>query len=764
MATATAEYPSAPPFARTPAALSPRSPDTASPVYPDRAIRPLPRSRLTARLSPEQAGNLIYPPDPPPMGPTLRFSGQAEHADDRGPVVQNGVGRDGYHNAHPSQYHTVAPQHEHHHHHCTCGEDIGSDEDEAEFDHPDYRYQGYAGAISTPTPANTSALGLMNGSKRVDSIQRRLVELGKAGLPPQSAASVASSADGYESFENTSNKKKRKIPLSSALSMPSASMSSVHQSQLSAEMASMGISGQTDGAGDDVASVNGVGGAGTQVYTPVTPSSGTGISGAGRGRYGRQGGWRSGGGKVNGVGVGSGPSYGSRGPPRVGEGKGGVGGGGTSHFQRHFTLFRRVLSLILNFVSPADPNAIDQPTTGIISQAIKTAAEQGPLTPPKTNGNGKDSPPASLLKSATSNHQGVSTPAKTQFTFACESESGPKMEQHLQQQQQAAQAQQAVYATPTPQAGYANATYGTNVPGAYPISSASGGSGQGAPALPARGGQATAAGGGGGTAGGGGGGSKGMSTQGTQTTPSLRQSGAGAGGGNANMPAPPNNTGNNTARGPPPPPAGGAPPGQPPATAPGPAPPAAKPKTRRRHPAKEYALAARQRQLQQEYTNYHHRPTKQSMWICEFCEYEDIFGEPPVAMIRGYEVRAREERKREVERQRLLEKVRGRRGRGKKGAAGKGGKKGEGVAAAAAGQAPAAMGPPGSVEGAAAQQGGYAPGHGMQPPLPPEGEEYFDDEEEEDEGYEYGDEEGEEYEAVGNGPPPLAQRTGVGPG
>ncbi|KAI7653739.1 hypothetical protein KC319_g10430, partial [Hortaea werneckii] len=32
-----------------------RSPDTASPIYPDRAIRPLPRSRLKSRLSPEQA-------------------------------------------------------------------------------------------------------------------------------------------------------------------------------------------------------------------------------------------------------------------------------------------------------------------------------------------------------------------------------------------------------------------------------------------------------------------------------------------------------------------------------------------------------------------------------------------------------------------------------------------------------------------------------------------------------------------------------------
>ena len=157
------------------------------------------------------------------------------------------------------------------HSHCTCGEDIDSGEEEVEFDHPDYRY-------ATPTANGTG------GGKALDNVQRRLMEAARITSKPPPPGSTASSADGYESFENTSNKKKRKIPLSTA--------SSMHQSQLSAEMASMGISGSIDGAIDDG------GGEGAfavqQQYTPslqtasTNGGTGTGISGAGRGRYGRQ--------------------------------------------------------------------------------------------------------------------------------------------------------------------------------------------------------------------------------------------------------------------------------------------------------------------------------------------------------------------------------------------------------------------------------------------------------------------------------------------
>lgn len=232
-----------------------RSPDTASPIYPERAIRPLPNRRLKSRLSPEQQSSIIYPPDPPPMSPTLNLH------------VQENGGR-GLTNGDLDYDHDHDHDHDHHHHHhdaipvhdhCTCKhDDCDSGDDEVEFDHPDYRY------------ATTGPMS-MNGKAPLDSVQRRLMEASRGGKQAGGPGSVTSSADGYESFENTSNKKKRKIPLSSA--------SSMHQSSLSAEMASMGISNM-EGAADEYSNAPRAG--------PGSSPSGTGISGAGRGRYGRQ--------------------------------------------------------------------------------------------------------------------------------------------------------------------------------------------------------------------------------------------------------------------------------------------------------------------------------------------------------------------------------------------------------------------------------------------------------------------------------------------
>lgn len=78
---------------------------------------------------------------------------------------------------------------------------------------------------------------------------------------------------------------------------------------------------------------------------------------------------------------------------------------------------------------------------------------------------------------------------------------------------------------------------------------------------------------------------------------------------------------------------------------------------KKRSPGSIYSLAARQRKIQQQYTNIHHPPRLEDIWICEFCEYESIFGHPPEALIRQYEIKDRKERKRLAEKKRLLEKA-----------------------------------------------------------------------------------------------------------
>ena len=111
------------------------------------------------------------------------------------------------------------------------------------------------------------------------------------------------------------------------------------------------------------------------------------------------------------------------------------------------------------------------------------------------------------------------------------------------------------------------------------------------------------------------------------------------------------------------------------------APATAQGKKPRRRRGDIYALAARQRRLQQEYANLHHPPVPEDVWICEFCEYESIFGVQPTALIRQYEVKDRRERRRLAEKRRLLEKAK------MKGRKGKKATKGQAKAAAAAASA-----------------------------------------------------------------------------
>lgn len=214
------------------------SPDTASPMYPDRPIRPLPKRRLRDRMSPEQAETIIYPPNPPSTGPLFNFPYSTGERVSR--ALRQG----------DSDHHT-----------CHCGHNHSEVESEEEE-------EGFTDEHGLPLPSSPSYHYSRNSVRQV---------AGAMG-PYHKTGSASSSVDGYESFENTNNKKKRKIP-----NMGGAN---THPTSLSAEMASMGISHPDDPAGLDGRETS------AQYYAsaPSTPqhnNAGTGISGPGRGRFGR---------------------------------------------------------------------------------------------------------------------------------------------------------------------------------------------------------------------------------------------------------------------------------------------------------------------------------------------------------------------------------------------------------------------------------------------------------------------------------------------
>ncbi|EOD49452.1 Protein ibd2 [Neofusicoccum parvum] len=200
------------------------------------SLMSLPKRRLRARLSPEQADSISYPSPPVSSPPVFDF-----------PYT------------HPDKVASISTRQQRgeKEHKCSCGADHSDQESEEDDDErlgwsqPRRKISG-KGLLTLE--AATGGLG--NGASKP--------------LPPGST----SSADGYESFENTNNKKKRKIPVSG---------SAGHHGNLTAEMASMGISTHGgDGAHDGENNVGQYYGSGSSAMP--APGSGTGISGAGRGR------------------------------------------------------------------------------------------------------------------------------------------------------------------------------------------------------------------------------------------------------------------------------------------------------------------------------------------------------------------------------------------------------------------------------------------------------------------------------------------------
>ncbi|KAM9884976.1 hypothetical protein VDGL01_00862 [Verticillium dahliae] len=105
------------------------------------------------------------------------------------------------------------------------------------------------------------------------------------------------------------------------------------------------------------------------------------------------------------------------------------------------------------------------------------------------------------------------------------------------------------------------------------------------------------------------------------------------------------------------------------------APAAAKKTKSRRRAERDLKMAAAHRRREAREKAYHNPPRPEDMWICEFCEYEQIFGEPPYALIRQYEIKDQKARRQEQERKRLLEKAKAKRRKGKKANSGKPGAK-----------------------------------------------------------------------------------------
>ncbi|KAJ2993999.1 hypothetical protein NUW58_g1674 [Xylaria curta] len=223
------------------------SPESSS-LFPDRPIRPLPKRRLRERLSPDVADSIKYPPTPQATTPLFVYPyNSREEGSSISTDLAGAITRD---NGFKSEA------------------DAG------------FRRNGLAAGRDDDSLMNQArrALGSRGFHEPVEHGFRIPQRSGQPRQPkPQPPPSTASSADGYDSFENTNNKKKRKIPI--------AGETILNGTHVLSEPAAFGMPSPPTTGDDD---------SGDHVPTS-TPyyqsggslSNGQGISGPGRGRYGR---------------------------------------------------------------------------------------------------------------------------------------------------------------------------------------------------------------------------------------------------------------------------------------------------------------------------------------------------------------------------------------------------------------------------------------------------------------------------------------------
>ena len=260
--TGTPYSPPSPPATSSSATMSP----TMSPVYPDRPIRPMRTRSLRARLPSEVADTLTYPPAPPSSSSVFYIPYAEAMARRNGTVIKNALKE-----IDKAMYDAQGEiEGDSKTSYRFKGNKLDSEEEEGvsiarRYEEPQHRQ----GALPPLSRSN------LNGISRVSD-----------NIPP-SVGSSNDSADGYDSFENTNNKKKRKIPTSVATGTHHSSL----PASLSHDLANMGLSnGDTGDTLDHLdGGVSHYYGSGSSAAPAALVTGGTGISGAGRGRYGRPG-------------------------------------------------------------------------------------------------------------------------------------------------------------------------------------------------------------------------------------------------------------------------------------------------------------------------------------------------------------------------------------------------------------------------------------------------------------------------------------------
>lgn len=230
------------------------TPDTTSPIFPDRPIRPLPKRPLRSRLSQEAADSIKYPPAPNTSDPVFYFPFEnGDTANEAKVHVQQNL--NGYHSGNCEEYE-----------HDGAAYDDGADSYDDESPVMVRRPAGFraGGSHSRPDSASQSRNRTQSQNHTDNNTFLR-------SSPP--------GPDGYDAFENTNNKKKRKIPTSGA----------VHSASLSTDIHTMGNLCSRDdvdwAVADDGAGVGQYYGSGN----PATPANliNSALSGSGRGRYAR---------------------------------------------------------------------------------------------------------------------------------------------------------------------------------------------------------------------------------------------------------------------------------------------------------------------------------------------------------------------------------------------------------------------------------------------------------------------------------------------